>query len=96
VIAPQSPTEHNRREGAKVDTRPWEKAEIAERFKALRWEALLTQEHLARLIGADRKTICRIESLRSMPRPRTWRRFAQLEARHNQPKVELPEHWIEE
>lgn len=79
-----------------ADSRPWERGEVAHRFKALRTKAHLLQKELARHIHADRKTINRIENLRTMPGPRTWKRFEELEARHNQPLIELPTHWFEE
>ena len=79
-----------------MDTRPWEKTEIANRFKALRHKARLTQLELGYFIHIDRKSVCRIENLRTMPGPRTWRRFAEFESKHNQPKIELPKHWLED
>jgi DNA-binding XRE family transcriptional regulator len=78
-----------------MDARPWGRSEIADRFKALRRKALLTQKYLGSLIGVDRKTINRIENLRTLPWPRTWRNFTELESRHKQPKFEPPKHWFE-
>ncbi len=79
-----------------ADTRPWERSEIADRFKALRKKALLTQKRLGRLIGADRKTVCRIENLHNIPGPRTWRRFEELETKHNQPQIGSSMDWLRE
>lgn len=78
------------------DTRPWEKAEIAERFNYLRNKVHLTQRELGVLIGVDRKTICRAETLRVMPHPSTWKYFEELEAKHSQPRIELPTDWLKE
>jgi DNA-binding XRE family transcriptional regulator len=77
-------------------TRPWEKAEIADRFRALRRKAHLTQRRLGRLIKADRKTINRIENLHSMPHQGLWNGFCKLEAAHNQPQIVLGADWLKE
>jgi DNA-binding XRE family transcriptional regulator len=77
-----------------MDRRPWEKAEIAERYKRLRREARLMQRELGDLIGVDRKTVNRIENLRSMPDPRTWKRFAELEATKDEPQLGTSMDWL--
>ena len=77
-----------------MDSRPWERSEIAERFKALRRKAILSQSHLGRIIRISRQTISEIENVHVMPHPSTWNRFCELEARHNQPRMDLPEHWL--
>ena len=80
-----------------ADTRPWERSEIADRFMPLRRKVPLTQRELGRHIRADRKTINRIEKLRTMPGPRTWKRFEEFETRHNEHgRIALPENWREE
>jgi DNA-binding XRE family transcriptional regulator len=79
-----------------VSTRPWEKTEIADRFKALRRKARLTQRYLGRLIGVDRKTVNRIENQRSKPQQKTWDEFCELEATHNEPDIMYSKDWLRE
>jgi DNA-binding XRE family transcriptional regulator len=79
-----------------MDTRPWEKSETAERFKALRRKARIKQSHLAEIIGICRQSISEIENARVMPHPSTWNHFCELEARHNQPKIDLSGNWLRE
>jgi DNA-binding XRE family transcriptional regulator len=76
-----------------MDTLPWEKAPVATRFRVLRRKALLTQLHLARLIGIGRQAISKIENQRSMPHRSTWDAFRSLEERHRQPEIVLPTKW---
>jgi Helix-turn-helix domain len=53
--------------------------EIAQRFRALRQDAFLTQRMLSDAVGLCRPTISRIENCRTMIWPSTWRRFATME-----------------
>ncbi len=76
-----------------MDTRPWEKPEIAERFRSLRRKARLSQSLLAEFIGVCRQTVNKIERRRVMLHPSTWARFSELEARHKQPRIRMPVHW---
>jgi DNA-binding XRE family transcriptional regulator len=76
-----------------MDTRPWEKAEIAVRFQSLRRKSLLTQKRLAGLIGVGRQAVNEIENQRSMPHEATWNAFCRLEAKHNQPPISFPKTW---
>ena len=76
-----------------MDKRPWKKSEIAQRFRALREKALLTQKRLGEIIKVCRQSICEIESGQVMPHPATWDRFCDLEWKHNQPKIVWPTHW---
>ena len=76
-----------------MDTRPWEKSEIAKRFKALRRKARISQSLLGELIGTCRQTISEIENRRVIPHQSTWDSFCDLEVRHNQPRIVLPVHW---
>jgi DNA-binding XRE family transcriptional regulator len=76
-----------------MDTRPWEKSEIAKRFRSLRRKARLSQSLLAEFIGVCRQSINEIENRRVMPHSSTWNRFCDLEAKHNQPRIVLPVHW---
>jgi len=61
--------------------RPADKSEVARRFKALRQSALLTQLRLAGNIGICRQAVSDIENKRTLPRDRTWGRFAALEGK---------------
>ena len=70
-----------------MDTRPWEKFEIAERFKALRRKALLSQTRLAGILGICRQSVCEIEKLRVMPHYATWDRFCELERKHREART---------
>jgi DNA-binding XRE family transcriptional regulator len=76
-----------------MDSRPWEKLETAERFRALRRKARMKQSHLAEIIRISRQSISEIENAHVMPHPSTWNRFCDLEAKHNQPRIVLPVHW---
>lgn len=78
-----------------VEDRPFDRVEIALRFVKLRKESGLSQKELGAFICCDRKTVNRIEGLRSMPHQRIWAEFCKLESKHNQPKIELPTHWFE-
>jgi ribosome-binding protein aMBF1 (putative translation factor) len=53
----------------------------------------MKQSHLAEIIRISRQSISEIENAHVMPHPSTWKRFADLEAKHNQPRVVLPVHW---
>jgi DNA-binding XRE family transcriptional regulator len=64
-----------------MDTRPWEKSEIAARFRSLRRESLLTQKRLAGFIGIGRQALNKIENQHSMPHQTTWDAFRSLEAK---------------
>lgn len=77
-----------------MDTRPWEKSEIAKRFRTLRVKTQLFQSELAGLIGVCRQSISKIENGHTMPRLSTWDRFCDVEAKHNQPRIVLPVHWL--
>ena len=77
-----------------MDTRPWERAETAERFRALRRKALLTQKKLGELIRLCRQSVSEIENAHVMPHAETWGRFHDLETKHNQPQIILPAHWL--
>ena len=59
--------------------RPFEKSEIAWRFKALRRRARLTQASLGDSLGVCRQSICEIETERVWPHEGTWQRFFALE-----------------
>ena len=76
-----------------MDTRPWERPEIAQRFKVLRRKALLTQKQLGEIIRICRQSICEIESGQVVPHSTTWDRFCDLETKHNQPRIVIPTHW---
>lgn len=65
-----------------ADTRPRERNETADPFKALRQRAHFTQSRLGELIDTDRQTVSRIENLRAMPHRTTWERFVELESAH--------------
>ena len=85
---------HNRQKGTgNMNSRPWEKSETAERFKALRRKARVSQSLLGTIIGTCRQSISEIENAHVMPHPSTWARFSELEAKHNAPKIVLPVHW---
>jgi DNA-binding XRE family transcriptional regulator len=76
-----------------MDTRPWEKAEIAARFRSLRRKSLLTQKRLSGFIGVGRQAVNRIENRRSMPHEATWNAFLRLESKHNEPEIIFPKTW---
>jgi DNA-binding XRE family transcriptional regulator len=61
--------------------RPDDKAEIARRFRKLRRGALMTQLRLGQVIGIGRQAVSSIENKRTLPRDRTWVRFAILEGK---------------
>ena len=73
--------------------RPWEKREIARRFKALRRKARLSQALLAELLNLCRQAVNEIENGHTMPHAATWSRFCELENRHAQPLIRMPSHW---
>ena len=77
-----------------MNSRPWEKPEIAKRFKALRRKARLSQSLLGEFMGICRQSVNEIENRRVMPHPSTWRKFSELESRHNQPRIVFPKHWL--
>jgi DNA-binding XRE family transcriptional regulator len=77
-----------------MDNRPWEKQEIASRFRALRRKALLTQLRLAGLIGIGRQAVNKIENARAMPHENTWNAFLSLETKHYQRRAIFRERWI--
>lgn len=90
-------TVDNRRSQATMtDTRPWERSEIADRFKALRKKVRLSQCELGKFLHIDRKSVCRIERSRTVPGPRTWKRFEEFEAGHDEGRIELPADWLRE
>ena len=62
--------------------RPGDRAEIAHRFKVLRWQADLTQRRLAEVIGICRQAVSDIENERTLPNLATWGRFTTLEGKH--------------
>jgi DNA-binding XRE family transcriptional regulator len=76
-----------------MDTRPWKKSEIAERFKALRRKAPLTQKRLGEIINLCPQSISEIENCRVMPHETTWERFRELEWKHNRPAIVMPTVW---
>ena len=76
-----------------MDRRPWKKSEIAQRFRALREKALLTQKRLGEIIKVCRQSVNEIEGGRVMPQPTTWQRFVELEWKHNRPPICMPTHW---
>jgi len=76
-----------------MEFRPDDKFAVSERFKSLRRKAHLKQSDLARLIGICRQSISEIERACVMPHPSTWDRFCDFEAKHNQPRIDLPVHW---
>jgi DNA-binding XRE family transcriptional regulator len=47
--------------------RPWEKHEIAARFRSLRREAMFTQARLAQLIGICMQALNKIENRHTKP-----------------------------
>ena len=57
---------------------------IAERFRALRQKARITQKRLGDIIGVCRQSVNEIENNRVMPHCSTVERFKELEARHEQ------------
>lgn len=67
-----------------MDTRPFEKSEIAQRFREFRRKALYTQRSLGKAIGVCRQTICEIEAGLVKPHVRTWEKFCKREAIFNQ------------
>lgn len=75
-----------------TDSKPQTKS-ITRRFRRLRRKAMLTQEGLGQHIGLHRTSVNRIERGHAMPRAETLRRFATLEAKHDQPRVHWPKHW---
>jgi DNA-binding XRE family transcriptional regulator len=77
-----------------MDSRPWEKAETAKRFKALRRKSFMTQRKLGEILGICRQSISEIENAHVMPGPRTWERFVGLELKHNQPQLSFTVHWV--
>lgn len=83
------------------DTQPWEKAEVAERFKAFRHRNLLTQERLAGLIRICRQSVSEIEGAHVTPHAATWKRFRGLELKYEEgARIQLllqnfdPTHWV--
>src|SRR5437660_12614209 len=70
-------------------SRPYDNREIARRFKTLRRRSHLLQRQLAELIGLCRQAISDIERRQVMPHPCTWRRFADLEARHEEARRQI-------
>ncbi len=79
-----------------MDTRPWEKSETAERFRALRRKAVLSQSLLGEIIGVCRQSVSEIENAHVMPHPSTWDNFCALETKHNQPPISSTVHWPDE
>ena len=76
-----------------MDSRPWERTEIAARFRTLRQKAYFTQSRLGELIRISRKSVCQIERGLVMPHCATWDRFVDLEQKHYRVNVEMPTHW---
>lgn len=74
-------------------SRPWEKTEVAERFRALRRKAYLSQARLARIIGICRQTVSEIENCHVWPHHSTLGKFHSYEEKCNQPPIDLPAHW---
>jgi DNA-binding XRE family transcriptional regulator len=60
-----------------MDSRPSEKREIAERFKALRRQSGLAQSQLGNLIGICRQSVSEIENEHVLARDSTWHRFCE-------------------
>ena len=79
--------------GTKKMDKPWEKREIAKRFKALRRKARISQSLLGELIDICRQSISEIENAHTMPHATTWSRFCELENRHKQPPIRMPSNW---
>ena len=73
--------------------RPWEKREIAKRFRSLRRKARVSQSLLGELIGICRQSVNEIERRRVMPHQSTWDSFCDLENRHAQPLIRMPSNW---
>jgi DNA-binding XRE family transcriptional regulator len=68
--------------------RPEYKAAVAERFKALRRRARITQAQLGDILGICRQSVNEIENSRVMPQYSTLDKFTQLEARHERERRE--------
>jgi DNA-binding XRE family transcriptional regulator len=73
--------------------RPDDKAEIARRFKELRNHASMTQLRLSEILGICWQAVSDIENKRTLPHFSTWARFASLEMRYTQSRIELTSHW---
>jgi DNA-binding XRE family transcriptional regulator len=73
---------------------PDPKSDVAIRFKTLRRKACLTQADLGHYIGVCRQTVNEIENCRVMANSMTLDSFCDLEAKHNQPPISSPEHWL--
>jgi DNA-binding XRE family transcriptional regulator len=78
-----------------IDERPALRTEIAERFKALRRDAFLTQEAMAAAVGLCQQTISEIENCHVMIWPSTWRKFAVMERLFRQGRIDPYADWCD-
>lgn len=68
----------------RMDTKPDDNFAIAERFKALRQKAHMTQARLAKIVGICRQCVNEVENLRVKPHEATWNKFRELERKHEE------------
>lgn len=77
-----------------MEFRSNERLAVAERFRALRRKALLTQARLGLNIGICRQTVSEIESQRVRLHSSTWEDFVRFELKYSDAsKVELPRYF---
>lgn len=76
-----------------MDPRPCTTAEIAERFRALRRDALLTQRMMSDVVGICRPSISEIENCRVLIWPSTWRKFYQMESKFRRGEIDPHRDW---
>jgi DNA-binding XRE family transcriptional regulator len=76
-----------------MDTRPDTRREVAERFRALRHDALLTQRMMADAVGICRTSISEIESCRVRLWLGTWEKFHVMESLFRRGAIDPHKDW---
>jgi DNA-binding XRE family transcriptional regulator len=71
-------------QAASTERRPFDRAEIAARFRAVRQQGHLTQAELAVQIAICRQSVSEAENCRVKPHASTWLRFLDLERRYRE------------
>ena len=87
---PRSRKEDALRRLFSVPPSPQAKAAIAERFRALRKKAFMSQSDLGDALGICRQSVNAIENCHVWPHFTTMERFFDLEAKHNQTRNDSP------